>query len=270
METLEVLKVALCQHDIVWENAPATIARLDVPVRRFCAQHPTDILVLPETFSVGFTMNPTVAEPVDGPSATWLRRIAAACSVAVIASVPTRWTGPDGASHITNRCWFITPDGTEFFYDKHHLFSPSGEYPAYEPGNCRCTVPFRGWRIELNVCYDLRFPVWSRNVGNGYDLLVNIANWPASRIDAAQILLRARAVENAAYALFCNRIGTDALCDYDGKSMILDYVGHSIARTSQAGGIKFYHAELPMAPLAHSRDRFPVSYDSDSFVILTS
>ena len=90
METLEVLKVALCQHDIVWENAPATIARLDAPVRRFCAQHPTDILVLPETFSVGFTMNHAVAEPEDGPSATWLRRIAAECGVAVIASVPMR------------------------------------------------------------------------------------------------------------------------------------------------------------------------------------
>ncbi|MBQ1754416.1 MAG: hypothetical protein II002_05730, partial [Bacteroidales bacterium] len=225
METLEVLKVALCQHDIVWENAPATIARLDAPVRRFCAQHPTDILVLPETFSVGFTMNHAVAESEDGPSATWLRRIAAECGVAVIASVPTRWTGPDGASHITNRCRFIEPDGTEVFYDKHHLFTPSGEYPAFEPGNRRCTVSYRGWRIGLNVCYDL---------------LVNIANWPASRIDAAQILLRARAVENAAYALFCNRIGTDALCDYDGKSMILDYVGHSIARSCRVGGVRFF------------------------------
>ena len=267
METLEVLRIALCQHDIVWENAPATLARLDAPVRRFCALHPTDILVLPETFSVGFTMNHAVAEPEDGPSATWLRRIAAECGVAVIASVPTRWTGPDGASHITNRCRFIEPDGTEVFYDKHHLFTPSGEYPAFEPGNRRCTVSYRGWRIELNVCYDLRFPVWSRNVGNGYDLLVNIANWPASRIDAAQILLRARAVENAAYAVFCNRVGTDALCDYDGKSMILDYVGHSIARSCRVGGVRFFTGEMPMAPLAHYRDRFPVSRDADSFEI---
>ena len=267
METREVLRVALCQHNIVWEDAQATIARLDAPVRRFCAQHPVDLLVLPETFSVGFTMNTAVAEAEDGPSSTWLRRIAAECGVAVVASVPTRWTGPDGASHVTNRCRFIEPDGRETFYDKHHLFTPSGEYPAYEPGNRRCTVSYLGWNIELNVCYDLRFPVWSRNEGNRYDLLVNIANWPASRIDAAQILLRARAVENAAYAVFCNRIGADALCDYDGKSMILDYVGHSIARSCRAGGVRFFTADLPMAPLAHYRDRFPVVNDADNFEI---
>ena len=267
MEPREVLRVALCQHNIVWEDACATIARLDAPVRRFCATHPVDLLVLPETFSVGFTMNTAVAEADDGPSSTWLRRIAAECGVAVIASVPTRWTGPDGAVHVTNRCRFIEPGGRETFYDKHHLFTPSGEYPAFEPGTRRCTVSYLGWNIELNVCYDLRFPVWSRNEGNRYDLLVNIANWPASRIDAAQILLRARAVENAAYALFCNRIGADALCDYDGKSMILDYVGHSIARSCRAGGVRFFTADLPMAPLAHYRDRFPVSRDADSYEI---
>ena len=145
--------------------------------------------------------------------------------------------------------------------------TPSGESASYEPGDRRVTVPYLGWNIELNVCYDLRFPVWSRNAGNGYDLLVNIANWPASRIDAAQMLLRARAVENAAYAVFCNRVGTDAFCDYDGKSMILDYVGHSIARNHHVGGLRFLTAELQMAPLAHYRDRFPVVNDADNFEI---
>lgn len=261
-----LLKVALCQHDIVWEDARATIARLDAPVRRFCARHQPDLLVLPETFSVGFSMNPEVAEPVDGFSATWLRRIAAECGAGVIASVPTVLSDSEGERRV-NRCWFITPEGPVYHYDKRHLFKTSGESPAFCPGDRRCTVAWRGWNIELNVCYDLRFPVWSRNVGNGYDLLVNIANWPASRIDAAQILLRARAVENAAYALFCNRIGTDALCDYDGKSMILDYVGHSIAHSCRVGGVRFFTAELPMAPLAHYRDRFPVSEDADKFEI---
>ena len=267
MNPSETLSVAMCQHDIVYEDAAATIARLDAPVRRFCATHKPDLLVLPETFSVGFSMNPAVLEPVDGLSASWLRRIAAECGTAVIASVPTRVAGPDGAERRFNRCWFFTPEGGEFHYDKRHLFTPSGESPAYQCGDRRVTVPYRGWRIELNVCYDLRFPVWSRNVGNGYDLLVNIANWPASRIDAAQILLRARAVENAAYAVFCNRIGFDSLCDYDGKSMILDYVGHSIARSCHAGGIRFFTADLPIAPLAHYRERFPVSNDSDLFEI---
>ena len=266
---METLNVALCHHDIVWEDARATIARIDGPVRHYCAKWKPDLLVLPETFNVGFTMNPDAAEPVDGFSTNWLRRIASECGVAVIASVPVRET-VDGEERRFNRCWFLGPDGTEAHYDKRHLFTPSGESPAYWPGDRRCTVPYLGWNIELNVCYDLRFPVWSRNVGNSYDLLVNIANWPDCRIDAAQILLRARAVENAAYALFCNRVGSDALCSYDGKSMILDYVGHSIAHIRQSGGIKFYHAELHMAPLAHYRDRFPVSNDSDTFNIVIS
>ena len=264
---MDTLRIALCQHDIVWEDAAATLARIDAPVRRFCAQHHPDLLVFPEAFSVGFTMNPDVAEPEDGPSATWLRDIAAACSTAVIASVPT-WLNAQQKGRRVNRCWFITPEGTAYHYDKRHLFTTSGERPAFEPGDRRCTVPYKGWNIELNVCYDLRFPVWSRNAGNGYDLLVNIANWPDSRIDAAQMLLRARAVENAAYAVFCNRIGSDALCGYDGKSMILDYVGHSIARRHRTGGVQFYSAGLQMAPLAHYRDRFPVVEDADRFEIL--
>ena len=264
---MQDLKIALCQHDIVWENAPATLARLEEPVRRFCARMHPDLLVFPEAFSVGFSMNPAVVEDPDGVSASWLRRIASSCSVAVVASVPTRVAAPDGTAHAFNRCWFIAPDGRSWHYDKRHLFTPSGERAAYEPGSQRCTVPYLGWNIELNVCYDLRFPVWSRNVACEYDLLVNIANWPASRIDAAQILLRARAVENAAYAVFCNRIGCDSFCDYDGKSMILDYVGHSIAHACTAGGVRFYSSVLQAAPLLHYRDRFPVAGDADRFAI---
>ena len=260
------LKIALCQHDIVWEDARATLARLDGPVTRFCERHHPDLLVFPETYSVGFSVDPAVSEQPDGPSTSWLRRTAAACGTAVIASVPLWTDGPEGACRV-NRCWFFTPDGQEAWYDKRHLFTPSGEHAAYTPGKRHCTLSYRGWRIELNVCYDLRFPVWSRNAGKRYDLLVNIANWPASRIDSAQMLLRARAVENAAYAVFCNRIGSDPLCDYDGKSMILDYVGHSIARSCVSGGIRFYTAELQMAPLLHYRDRFPVDADSDGFSI---
>ena len=260
---METLNIALCQHDIVWEDAPATIARLDAPVRRFCALHRPDLLILPETFSVGFTMNPAAAEPVDGCSATWLRDIARTCGTAVVASVPTRLS--DSEDRRVNRCWFMEPDGTEYHYDKRHLFTPSGESDSYEPGTERCTISYLGWNIELNVCYDLRFPVWSRNTGNRYDLLVNIANWPDSRIDAAQKLLQARAVENAAYAVFCNRIGSDTLCQYNGRSMILDYVGQRIARDCRTGGLRFLTAALQMEPLRHYRERFPVSLDADKF-----
>ena len=264
---MQNLKIALCQHDIVWEDARATTGRIEGPVRRYCAKYHPDLLIFPEAFSVGFTMNPSVAEPVDGHSAAWLRRIARECGAAVIASVPTVVAAEDG-EHRYNRCWFITPDGQAQHYDKRHLFTPSGESPAYEQGRARSTVTYLGWRIELNVCYDLRFPVWSRNVGNGYDLLVNIANWPASRIEAADILLRARATENACYAAFCNRIGHDSLCEYNGKSMILNFFSQDIARRRRVGGIRFYEAELRMDKLRHYRERFPVSADSDRFEII--
>jgi len=263
---VENLKIALCQHDIVWENARATVERLEKPVRRFCDRHHPDILVFPETFSVGFTMNPAVSEPVDGFSVTWLRRIARECGVAVIASIPTLVDRPDG-EHRYNRCRFIAPDGSETVYDKRHLFTPSGESGSYEAGKRRSVVSYRGWHIELNVCYDLRFPVWSRNVGNAYDLLVNIANWPDSRIEAADMLLRARATENACYAVFCNRVGRDSFCRYNGKSLILDYIGYDIARRRRVGGVRFFEAELRMDRLRHYRERFPVSADSDVFEI---
>ena len=257
---MEILRTALCQHDIRWEDARGTLDRLDRPVRRFCAKYHPDLLVFPEAFSVGFTMNPALSEPDDGPSAAWLRRLARESGAAVVASVPTL-----DAGHRYNRGYFIAPDGAEWHYDKRHLFSPSGESPAYEKGRRRCTVPYRGWNIELNICYDLRFPVWSRNPDCGYDLLLNIANWPASRIDAAGILLHARAVENACYAAFCNRVGRDALCDYNGRSMIVNFFGQDLARRRCVGGLRFYTAELSLPKLQHYRSRFPVSADADAF-----
>ncbi len=259
---MENLKIALCQHDIVWEDAAGTLARIEGPVRRFIAKYRPDLLVFPETFSVGFTMNPDQSEPVDGPSASWLRALSRSCGVAVVASVPTLVDG-----HRYNRCYFIAPEGEEWHYDKRHLFSPSGESGAYEKGRSRCTVPYKGWNIELNVCYDLRFPVWSRNPDCGYDLLLNIANWPAIRIDAADILLHARAVENACYAAFCNRIGKDAFCKYDGHSMIVNFFGQDMARRRRVGGVRFLTADLSLPKLQHYRSRFPVSEDADEYIV---
>lgn len=264
----ENLKLALCQNNIVWEDAAATLARLDAPVCRYCARYSPDVLLFPETFSVGFTMNPAVAEPEDGPSATWMRRVAAETGVALVASIPTRIPGPEGAVRV-NRCRFVAPDGSEWHYDKRHLFSLSGESPAYAPGTEQCLVEYKGWKIELNVCYDLRFPVWSRNVDCRYDLLVNIANWPASRIDAADILIHARAVENACYAAFCNRVGEDALCEYNGHSMIVNFFGQDIGRRRRVGGVRFREAVLSLEKLRHYRERFPVSSDADLFELKT-
>ena len=261
----ETLNVALCQNDIVWEDADATIAAIDAPVRSFLEKNDVDLIVFPETYSVGFSMNPEVSEKPDGVSANWLRAISSEYKVAVIASVPTVDTGAEGKECRFNRCWFICPDGTEYRYDKHHLFTPSGEGDAYTPGRERVCVNYCGWNIELNVCYDLRFPIWSRNVGNRYDLLVNIANWPVSRIRAASCLIKARAIENSAYALFCNRIGSDPLCEYDGRSTVVDYFGNRICRGVTVGGMRFYKATLNAAELCHFRERFAAWKDADAF-----
>ena len=260
----EDLKVAVCQSDIVWEDAASTIARIEAPVAGFCKRFSPDILVLPETFSVGFSMNPEVSEQPDGISASWLRRMARETGAAFIASVPTY--AEDGLRR--NRCYFITPSGEEFTYDKRHLFNPSGEGRTYVPGTGRTTVSYKGWNIELNVCYDLRFPVWSRGSDNRYDLLVNIANWPDVRIEAAKTLIKARAIENCAYALFCNRIGSDPLCNYNGQSAVVDYFGGIISKVENFEGVDFHCAELSAEGLAHYRQKFPAWKDADQFAIL--
>lgn len=259
---MENLKVALCQHSIVWEDAKATAAALEPAVIKFCKLHNPDILIFPETYSVGFTMNPEVAEPADGFSVSWLRKTATATGAAVIASVPVLEKGKR-----YNRCFFITPEGEEYHYDKRHVFNPSGEGRTYTAGKARTTVPYKGWNIELNVCYDLRFPVWTRNTGNRYDLLVNIANWPDVRIAAAEALIRARAIENCCYAIFCNRVGKDATCNYNGKSAILDFFGKSLSTSNTVCGTRFLSAELDAEALAHYREKFPAWKDADNFEI---
>lgn len=259
---MQKLKIALCQVDTVWENAAATIAALEPAVRRFCSKETPDILVLPETYSVGFTMNPEVAEQPDGPSVQWLRNISAQTGAAVVGSVPVR----EGECRF-NRCFFFTPDGKEYKYDKRHLFNPSGEGGTYTPGKELLTVDYKGWKIELNVCYDLRFPVWSRNYGNRYDLLINIANWPSVRIKAAEILSRARAVENVAYLVFCNRVGEDAVCSYNGHSQILDFFGSSIAKRRRVSGASFLYSEIDRESLLQFREKFPAWKDGDEFKV---
>ena len=263
----EKLNIALCQNDIVWEDAEATISGIDGSVRSYLERNGTDILVLPETYSVGFTMNPSASERPDGPSAQWLRKISADFGIAVIASVPTLDRNGRGEECRYNRCYFICPDGTEYHYDKHHLFNPSGEGDAYTPGKERVCVDYCGWNIELNVCYDLRFPVWSRNTGNRYDLLVNIANWPVSRIKAAATLIKARAVENCAYALFCNRTGSDPLCEYDGRSTVVNYFGDRICDGRTVGGQRFYRASLDASELKRYREKFAAWKDADEFIL---
>jgi len=256
------MRIALCQSDIVWEQAARTIEMLDEPVHRFCAKYSPDVLVLPETYSVGFTMNESVAEKEDGVSASWLRKTAAETGVALVASIPI-----EENPRRYNRCHFVTPDGKEYHYDKHHLFNYSGEGKAYTPGDKVCLVDYRGWRFNINICYDLRFPVWSRNTGLDYDVMLYMANWPVVRIEAAKALSKARAIENCCYCLFCNRVGEDPSCKYNGQSMIYNFYGEKVAQRRKLSGVEFMFADLDRDAIDSYHTKFPARIDADRFDI---
>lgn len=257
------MRIALCQSDIVWEQAASTIAMIEKPVRTFCKKYSPDLLVLPETFAVGFTMNPAVIETEDGMSANWLRKLASETGVAIAASIPI--AGSDGRRF--NRCHFITPEGEEYHYDKHHLFNYSGEGKVFSPGEKACVVDYRGWRFNINICYDLRFPVWSRCTGLDYDVMIYMANWPVVRIDAAKTLSKARAIENCSYCLFCNRVGEDPTCKYNGQSMIFNFYGEKIAVRRKVCGTEFMYADLDREAIDNYHAKFPALIDADLFEI---
>ena len=261
---MNTLKISLCQTDILWENPSDNIGRYDLTVREYCRQvGKHDIMVFPEFFTTGFTMDRSLAEDDKGISVSWLRNISKELGISVVTSVPTL---SEGGKRV-NRCYFITDSGEEYHYDKRHLFNVAAEGDTYSPGNEQVIVPFKGWKIALSVCYDLRFPVWSRNRENGYDLMINIANWPSSRIDAAQILVKARSIENVCYYLFCNRVGSDTSCDYNGHSLIVDSRGIDVGSTINVAGTDFIYGEIDIEPLLIFRERFPAWKDSDNFII---
>lgn len=257
------LNLALCQWDIKWENVELNLSMLNDAVQVFFNSAPkTDILILPEFFSTGFTMNNAAAQEPNGPSTLWLRSIAAKFDVAVVASIPIR-----EGEKLYNRCFFITPEGDECHYNKRHLFNMAGEGEVYTRGEKQVVVDYKGWRIALNICYDLRFPVWSRNCDNKYDLMINVANWPSSRIEAAKVLSRARAIENCSYFAFCNRVGSDLECEYNGASAVIDFKGFDIASIEICNNTDFICATLEMDKLLAYRDKFPSWRDSDMFTI---
>ena len=255
-----VLKVALCQCDVVWESPKENGERLWEPLEKFFDGHSADHLVFPEFFSMGFTMNRDAVAAEGGNTLGWMKRVAQRFDVAVVGSVPTPVEGK-----IRNRCYFITPDGAETYYDKRHLFRMGQENEHYSAGGRQVVVPFRGWNIALNVCYDLRFPVWSRNVENRYDLLVNIASWPDSRIGVTEHLVKARAIENMSYALFCNRVGQDPSNSYNGHSRVVSPRGEDMATEIEFGGVTFLVATLSSEKLDMLREKFPAWKDADKF-----
>lgn len=248
------MRVTILQHDITWANPSENIRHIDELISRLPE---TDLIVLPEMFSTGFVMEPeNIAEGSESLSLRYMKSTAAARGCAIAGSVATETDG-----RYVNRFYFVTPVGQVVFYDKHHLFTYSGEDKHYVAGSQRVVTTYRGVRIRLLVCYDLRFPMWCRNTGD-YDLALFVASWPQSRVDAWDTLLRARAIENQCYVAGVNRIGSDPACHYCGSSAIIDPYGHVIA-TCPHNVESSATADIDMDKLTSFRDKFPVLKDAD-------
>lgn len=224
----------------------------------------TDLIVLPEMFSTGFSMQTEeLAEDMNGPTFRWMQEQAALSGAAVTGSFICR----EGA-HFHNRLIWMQPDGQYFLYDKKHLFSLAGEHRHYEPGVERLILEWKGWRICPLVCYDLRFPVWSRNLKNDpYDLIIYVANWPQTRSLHWRSLLVARAIENQAFTLGVNIVGTDGKgLAYNGDSGIIDFSGRQICQIS--GGEGILTTELSMDEMRAYRLQLPFLDDADLFQLV--
>ena len=251
------LKIALVQTPLHWHDPASNRAILDDALAEM--ETGVDLIVLPEMFNTGFTMEPeSCAEPHDGASTAWIRAKARELGAVVTGSLAV---AEDGAHF--NRLHWANPDGGLQTYDKRHLFRMAGEHEHYRPGTRRLITTIGDWRIHPLVCYDLRFPVWSRNL-NDYDLLLYVANWPAARRQGWRRLLQARAIENLSYVVGVNRIGTDGNgVDYSGDSVALDWLGDTLVDCEGKQTIRT--VTLERRPLDDYRARFPAHLDADRF-----
>lgn len=255
-----MLKVAVISLDIKGGEKQTNISEFCNTVDRVDAD--TDLIVLPELFSTGFTSNKQLladlAESNGGETMALVHEIARKRNAAIAGSFLAKTAG-----HIYNRAFFVEPSGDETFYDKRHLFSMGSESKCLDGGtDVLPIIRFRGWNIGLIVCYDLRFPAWCRNKACGYDLLVVPANWPNSREYAWLHLLKARAIENQSYVIGANRSGEDKFGNYDGMTLALDYCGKLIQPRCDG---EIIYAELDKASLDKWRVEFPVWRDADDF-----
>lgn len=256
------LRVTLFQSDIVWEDKKDNLEKLAEKLDQLSGK--SDLIVLPEMFSTGFSMNSrAMAESADGETLCTLRKLARQYEVALCGSMIAT---EDGRYY--NRGFFIHPDGRVDHYDKRHLFRMGDEPNHYSSGKKRLIINYKEWKICLLICYDLRFPVWSRNFKNEYDLLIYVANWPASRAKVWNLLLPARAVENIAYVCGVNRVGTDGLgLKYSGDSVLIDARGQAIISCTP-GVEENLTAVISMDALEDFRRKFPVWMDGDKFEII--
>ena len=254
------LRVTLVQAGLHWQDPEGNRRAFGATLGTLAAGA-TDLVVLPEMFTTGFDVAAGApAEAANGPTLAWMRDWSRRLDAAVVGSVMTR----DGA-HRVNRLWFVTPDGGAQPYDKRHLFRMAGEHEHFTAGGAPLLAEFRGWKIAPLICYDLRFPVWSRRrPGYDYDLLLYVANWPARRAYAWRQLLIARAIENQAYVVGVNRIGPDGNgIEHQGDSAAHDFLGQPLATLGDSSGV--VAVSLSEGALAEFRARFPAHLDADRF-----
>ena len=257
------MNITFVQTDIGWEKKKANFSRYESMISKIHGE--TDVIVLPEMFSTGFSMNSQeLAEGMKGETMKWMAEMSAKGGFALLGSFIATVKGL-----YYNRLVFMKPDGSYTSYDKGHLFRMEKENMFYTKGDRRLIEPFRNWNFSLQICYDLRFPVWSRNINNAYDILVYVANWPASRRNVWNTLLRARAIENQCFVLGVNRVGTDGNgIEYCGDSALIDPKGNVVSM-AQENKEEVISLEISLDDLKKFREKFPVWLDADPFKLLS-
>ena len=257
----DTIKLWLLQLDILWEQPLKNLAKIDRILNKTSSTG--DILFIPEMFTTGFSMNPEMlAETMDGPAVSWMKKTASMLNIAVAGSLVIK-----EHSSFFNRFVFATPSGKLEFYNKRHLFTMDDEEKHYVKGNERIVIEYKGWKILPQICYDLRFPVWSRNQ-NDYDLLVYVANWPQLRNEVWDTLLKARAMENQSYVAGINRIGTDGrMISYSGHTSVYSPKGELLFKAEDNKEC-LLAIDISYNDMQHFRNNFPVQKDADKFDII--
>lgn len=256
------MKIATIQTNLHWENKDANLQMFTNQIQNIAE---ADMVILPEMFSTGFSMKPQLlAEDMQGPTIDWMRTSAIKYHKVIIGSIIIAEQGK-----FYNRLICMLPNGQHGYYDKRHLFAFAGEDAQYSPGNKRLIASVNGWKLNLQVCYDLRFPVWARQQASAYsefDVLVYVANWPERRSHAWKTLLTARAIENQCYVIGVNRIGEDGGGIYhSGDTMLVDPLGEILYQKANEEHIAVH--QLSKEKLADVRERFPFWKDADDFKI---
>jgi omega-amidase len=263
-----LLTITGIQTNLHWEDKKANLESLEEKINSI--KQKTEIVLLPETFSTGFSMQPAkLAETMEGETIQWMKRIAAAKKIILAGSLIIE----DGGNYFNRLVWML-PNGQYGFYDKRHRFAYAGEDVQFTAGTKRLIASVKGWKINLLVCYDLRFPAWSRqnvNAKDGsvpeYDVLIYVANWPERRVHAWKTLLQARAIENQCYVVGLNRTGVDGNnIPYSGDSMVVDPLGEVLYNKN--GEEDIFTVTLDKDHLNNVREKFPFWKDADRFQIL--